>query len=82
MEWKWKLILGYLPDRGALSPDEFSKGARDDLVRASAGGSDYVISRLGYADFDRPSPRPPREEGLRPLNDEVNTKALSSPEFW
>ena len=36
------------------------------------GGADYVISKLGYADFDRPESRPPKDEKQRALNDAVN----------
>ena len=36
------------------------------------GGADYVISKLGYADFERPESRPPKDEKQRALNDAVN----------
>ena len=67
-----------IPDRAALTQEEFSRGAREDLVRATSAGADFVISRLGWTE-DRKLPKPPSDARLRPLNDEVHTVVAVQP---
>ena len=64
------VFAGVMPETTAISQEEFSRGARDDLVRATSGGADFVVSRLGWME-DRKLPKPPSEAKLRPLNEEV-----------
>jgi len=51
--------------------EEFSRGAREDLVRATSAGVGNVISQLGYEEMEKPKSGKVDEQKLRPLNEKV-----------